>query len=312
LNCSSLQPGDVGMAIYDPLIDDWNCTSTGNLPNDTNTTPVGVVTGLPHNCSRSLTAVWNHTTTEWSCSSRESLLYQSQPLIAENLCRSQDLLTTNYESSATDTFFDRPAGLCVAPSTRQVGPDAVVGLGRKRNLGDPDEAFYVQTTSKAIGGLGSAGGSEHFNWQYWDWSPMRSAFGASVGTYPPIMAFDNVYLVAVTSATYTYTSTNNVWTPNSLGLTFRVVKITNQITGTYPAITFIQYNSIDYTSSLTAPGLTIYTNTSAVIPGTPLSHGNALSIRIVNLPASLTGSPKNDWLAVSLWVSQVVAETATA
>jgi len=125
LDCSKIPVANVSVAIYDPTVDDWNCTWSGSLPNSGSG---GNGTGLPFNCTRNMVAVWNHSISEWDCSFREALLFQSQPLIAENLCRSQDLLTINYDTS--DIYIDRPAGLCVPANSRQVGPDASVQLKR--------------------------------------------------------------------------------------------------------------------------------------------------------------------------------------
>jgi len=304
LNCSALPTGSVGMAIYDPTIDDWNCTSTGNLPNDTST-PSDTVIGLPLNCTRNFVAVWNHTLTEWSCSSREALLFQSQPLIAENQCRSEDLLTINYDQ--TDTYRNRPAGLCVAPGTRQVGPDATVQL--KRNSGDPDEAFYVQTTSKAIANLGAAGGSEHFKWQYWSWSPLRTSFASPFGSYPPILAFDGMRLAAVSANTYGWTSAGAAYSVSNVAVNFQVVKLSIKFTGNYPSITYMQYIADPYTTTIVSPSIVTYNTTQTVLPGTALAKGNALSIQIMSIPAGLTTTPaRNQWFTVSLWVSQITKE----
>jgi len=306
LDCSALTAGEVGMAIYDPTIDDWNCTATSKLPNDTSV-PSNVTTGLPLNCTRSFVAVWNSTTTEWGCSPREALLYQSEGNI-QDLCRSGDLLTINYDE--TVDYIDRPAGLCDDPSTREVGPNA--SLKRKknslRNPGDPDEAFYVQTTSKAIGGLGSTGGAEHFNWQYWAWSPVKTSFSASVGTFPPVIPFANMHLVAVTSSVLAWSS--NVYTVSPSTVSFRVVELSVHFTGSYPSISYMQYIPTDFTATLTQ-GVTVYSNTTATIPGTALTQGNALSIRLITIPTGLTGTPKSVWFTASLWVSQIVKELAT-
>jgi hypothetical protein len=308
LDCSAIQPGEVAMAVYDPAIDDWECLSTGNLPNDTSV-PDDVVTGIPFNCSANYVAVWNFTTSEWDCDDRESLLFQSQPLIADNLCRGGDLLTVNYILDKTSPFVDRPAGLCVSSLTRQVGPDASVSLGKKRNLGDPDETFYVQSTSKAIGGLGSTGGNEHFGWQYWAWSPVRTSFAAGVGTYPPILAFDGMQLVAVTANTYSFSTTGNVWTATTAAVNFRVVRLTNVITGSGSTL-YMRYDAADFTGVFNGPGQYLYSNTSSLIPNVALAKGNALSIRLTGIPPGLTGSPKNQWFSCSIWVSRIVAETA--
>ena len=176
-------------------------------------------------------------------------------------------------------------------------------------MGDPDEAFYVQSTSKAIGGLGSTGGSEHFNWQYWAWSPVKTLFASSVGTYPPLLAFDGMHLAAVTANTYSFSgSPSNVWTATALPVQFRVVKVYNLITGTYPSITYMQYKADDFTTTITAPGQFVYNNVSSPLPNVALAKGNALSIKITQLPTGLTGSPKTVWFSVGLWVSQIIAE----
>jgi len=301
LDCSSLPTGEVGMAIYDPDVDDWNCTSTGNLPNDTSV-PDDVITGIPFNCTGNFVAVWNHSISEWACSTRESLLYQSQGLI-QDLCRSGDLLTINYDE--TEIYINRPAGLCVVPSAREVGPNAVVKLKRSaRNLGDPDEAFYVQTTSKAIGGLGSTGGAEHFNWQYWAWSPVKTSFASSVGAIAPVLAFDNMRLAAVTASTYTWSA--NVYTAATIALTFKVVRVAVVVTGTPPSTMF--YQVTDHTETMTAPTIKLYNDAQTVLPDAVVSRGNALSIRLLSIPSGLTGTPRSAWFAVSLWVSHIVAE----
>jgi len=301
LDCSALATGEVGMAIYDPDVDDWNCTSTGNLPNDTSV-PSDVITGIPYNCTGNFVAVWNHSISEWTCSTREALLYQSQGLI-QDLCRSGDLLTINYDES--DIYINRPAGLCVAPGDREVGPNAVVKLKRNpRNVGDPDEAFYVQTTSKAIGGLGATGGSEHFNWQYWAWSPVKTSFASSIGAIAPILAFDGMHLAAVTAQTYTWSS--NVYTVANIALTFKVVRVSVSITGSPPTAMF--YLVTDHTETITAPARVIYTDAQTVIPDLAIPRGNALSIRILTIPGGLTGTPRSAWLAVSLWVSHILLE----
>jgi len=120
------------------------------------------------------------------------------------------------------------------------------------------------------------------------------------------LAVDGAHLVAVNGRTCTL-ATGNVWGVGSTVLSFKVVKLSNLITGTYPTITYMQYKADDFTTTLTTPTQVMYTNTSATIPGTALAKGNALSIYITSLP-TLTAKPTTVWFTVSLWVSTITKE----
>jgi len=223
-------------------------------------------------------------------------------------------LTINYDTSFS--FIGLPAGLCDSPSVREVGPNAVVKKAPHkkgiRNAGDPDESFFIQTTSKAVGNIGSSTTSqEHFKWQYWAWTPIRSSFPASVGTLPPLISVDNAHLVAVTSAVYA--SASNVYTVQNLAINFKVVSLTVHAV-TSPS-TFFSYVATDFTpTALVAPSIKVFDNTTASgIPNTALPKGSALSIYIVSLPspntAFISSNPKSLWFTVSLWVSTIQKET---
>jgi hypothetical protein len=300
--------GEIAMAIYDPAIDDWNCTSTGNLPNDTSV-PSDTVTGLPHNCSRNMIAVWNKTLTEWDCSQREALVYQTEPYIPDQFCRDGDLLTINQDYTAT--WINRPGALCVNSQSRQVGPEASVQLKRtivSKNSGDPDETFFVQSTSKAIGNFSQTVAREHDKWQYWAWSPIRSGFTSSLGTYPPILPFDGLHLVSVISNTYSWA--NNVYSAFNIPISFNVVALRVNITGVYPNISYMNFVATNFTSTpIVAPGIVNFNGGSNALPNVTLTKYEAFSIQITSFPASgFTSSPKNNWFAVSLWFSYITKE----
>jgi len=308
LDCSAIVSPEVAMAVYDPTIDDWNCTSTGNLPNDTSV-PSDVVTGLPEECLEDgFVAVWNHTINAWGCSALQPLLFQAIGNL-QPTCRSGDVLTLNVD----DPQAIRPAGLCDDPQGRQVGPNAVVSLDtkRRRNLGDPDESFYVQTTSKAIGGLDSAGGNEHFNWQYWAWSPIRSSFASSMGTYPPVFPFEGLHLAAVSVATFNY---NNVtFTSVNIAMKIQPVLVVPTITnGSYPSIYNMAYVPTAFGPQLsitTSPASFLNDNTNATLSSLTIPMGHSVSITITTFPSGMLGLAKSVWMSVSLWFSQIVAET---
>jgi len=205
-------------------------------------------------------------------------------------------LTINLE------FDGRPVALCDETERRQVGPNALVSLKKRsipRNVGDPDEAFYVQTTSKAIGNLAAAGGSSHFGWQYWKWSPTKTTFSSAMGSFPPIFPWTG-HLVAVTAATYRYSTT---FSQNTQQVVLRVVKITPGSTA---------YATEDWTEDLrvtTSPALFVTDNTDAPLGTDPITPGQAISIRLTSVPGTLTGGARDFWLAVSVWVSHIQVET---
>jgi len=214
------------MAIFELSSQTWNCSSIGDLPNDTQVDP-NAVSGLLLTCDDDgRVAVWVHFPEEsWGCSPAAPLLTQVVGNV-NSICVPGDIFTYN------DVGNGRPSALCEDPHTRQVGPDAVVKLtGTKRDsraLLKPDEAFYVQTASKAIGFISTYAPLR--GWQYWRWSPLKTASPSNVGTFPPILLADSK-IVAVTVATWGRANFNPPWTTSSQSFTLNLVTIAQGATG---------------------------------------------------------------------------------
>jgi len=295
LDCSATDENDVVMAIYDISLGQWGCVLTSDLPSDEGV-PTGNPEGLLLNCDEpGRVAVWSRTTVAWGCSAAKPLLNQAEANVQAS-CRSGDLLTVNL------AFDGRPAALCDTSTTRQVGPNAVVSLKKRsapRNLGDPDEAFYIQTTSKAIGR--ASDGSSQWGWQYWKWSPTKTSFASSMGTYPPLFPFTG-HLAAVTATTYSLSGTT--FSAVTLGITFRVVKITPGPES---------FTDADFSSDLTitsSPAAFVSDGTGSPLNTDDIVSGEALSVRLVSVPGSLSGgSHTTSWVSFSLWVSHIQVET---
>jgi hypothetical protein len=295
LDCSAADENDVVMAIYDIGAGQWGCVLTGDLPSDEGI-PTGQPEGLLLSCDEpGRVAVWSRTTVAWGCSAAKPLLDQAEPNV-QSSCRSGDLLTVNL------AFDGRPAALCDTSTTRQVGPNALVSLKKRsapRNLGDPDEAFYIQTTSKAIGR--ASDGQGQWGWQYWKWSPTKTSFASSMGTFPPLFPFTG-NLAAVTATTYTYSG--NSFSATTLALTFRVVKITPGPTS---------FTALDWSDDLRitqSPATFVSNGSGSPLKTDAIVTGQAASVRLISVPTSLSGgSHTSSWVSFSLWISHIQVET---